>query len=67
MISRVTSLPVIVQRYSAWVCAETITLIEGVEPADDVLDRRPARLPAQPFERGGPAWKPPSWMTSTMA
>src|SRR3954454_19282554 len=29
VISRVTPLVVIVQRYSAWVCAETITLIAG--------------------------------------
>src|SRR6266508_442772 len=55
---------VMVQRYSAWVWAETITLIAGSSrPAMSAIGL-PARLPEQPFN-AGVVWKPPSWTTMT--
>jgi hypothetical protein len=65
VISRVTPLVVTVQRYSAWVWPEMITLIEG--SSRDAMSRigLPARLPAQPFSVAGDVWKPPWWITST--
>ena len=35
-----------VQRYSAWVSADTITLIIGIEPAGDLGDHAPVEFPA---------------------
>ena len=52
VISRVTpSGVVIVQRYSAWVWADTMTLIDGSSRSAISAMSLPARLPAQPFRR----------------
>jgi hypothetical protein len=65
VINRVTPLVVTVQRYSAWVWPEMITLIEG--SSREAMSRigLPARLPAHPFSVAGDVWKPPWWITST--
>ena len=63
VIRRVTPLVVMVQRYSAWVCADTITLIDGSRRAAIAAMSLPARLPAHPLSVAAPAWKPPWWMT----
>ena len=49
VIRRVTPLVVMVQRYSACVCADTITLIDGSRRAAIAAMSLPARLPAQPL------------------
>ena len=54
VISRVTPPVVIVQRYSACVCADTITLIAGSSRFAISAMSLPARLPAQPFSAAGP-------------
>jgi len=63
--SRVTPPAVIVHRYSACVCAETMTLIERSSRLAISAIGLPARLPAHPFRSALPAWKPPSWITRT--
>src|SRR6476661_275515 len=65
VISRVTPFVVTVQRYSAWVWAEMITLIDGSSRLAMSRIGLPARLPAQPLIVAGVFWKPPSWTTST--
>ena len=62
--SRVTPPTVIVHRYSAWVCADTMTLIDGSSRLAMSAMALPARLPAQPLS-AAVVWKPPSWMTRT--
>ena len=67
VMSRVTpSGVVIVQRYSACVWAETITLIDGSSRFAISAMSLPARLPAQPFSVAAPVWNPPWWITSTL-
>ena len=45
----------IVQRYSAWVWADTMTLIDGSSRLAMSAMALPARLPAQPLSAGGAA------------
>ena len=50
---------VIVQRYSAWVWAEMMILIDGSSCWAMASIGLPARFPAQPFSAAVPVWKPP--------
>src|SRR5262245_8333928 len=65
VMSRVTPPAVIVHRYSAWVWAETMTLIDGSSRAAMSAIGLPVRLPAQPLSAAPDDWKPPWWMTRT--
>ncbi len=56
VISRVTPPAVTVQRYSACVWAETITLIDGSSRWAILSMSLPARLPAHPLSDGAPGW-----------
>src|SRR4030095_11261448 len=62
VIRRVTPPAVIVHRYSAWVCAETITLIDGSSRLAISAMALPARLPAHPLS-AAVVWEPASWIT----